>query len=172
MPCVWRLRGSALRLHSSGRAAHSRRNGLSPAPPVPAAPESATFSIQHKKNAVHHTSCPLNTIKSRSLAPAAQPRAGSRRAVQKPTSFIPNKALHPQQGPSSRTAAPHSHTLATNVDSGSVEAGIYPYTAPEPSPGGQARHHPKTNLPPTHSKTPLSLPCSDTAIFVRRKLPS
>ena len=72
-PFFRRLRGSALRLHSSGRAAHSRRNGLSPAPPVPAAPESATFSIQHKKNAVHHTSGPLNTIKSRSLAPASQP---------------------------------------------------------------------------------------------------
>ena len=43
MPLVWYLRGSAFRLHSSGRAAHSRRNGLSPAPPAPAALVSANF---------------------------------------------------------------------------------------------------------------------------------
>ncbi|MBQ1644865.1 MAG: hypothetical protein II103_10105, partial [Treponema sp.] len=30
------FQGSAFRLHSSGRAAHSRRNGLTPAPQIPA----------------------------------------------------------------------------------------------------------------------------------------
>ena len=99
---MWAFRGSALRLHSSGRAPHSRRNGLRP---------------------------PLQSLPRTNLQLPRHP---------------PQKKCNP-----------------TTIRSLSPALGNKPVTIPKQTCRQRTPKHPS-----------LSLPCSDSAIFVRRKLPS
>ena len=147
------FRGSALRLHSSGRAAHSRRNGLRP--PLQSLP---CLNLQLPRHPPQ---------KKRSLIPIRSPSPVEGPRVNQPPSS-PKQAR-------ARPSNPCRALICNSLVIHHKKKQSHHHPVPEPSRRADAetnRHHPKTNLPPTHSKTPLSLPCSDTAIFVRRKLPS
>ena len=122
-PFVWAFRGSALRLHSSGRAPHSRRNGLRPPLQslphlymLPSVPPNQTPVIPNKAS---HPELDSGSVK---VSLSSDPDPESVKAVirslrlskgrENKTSVIPNKAHHPE------------------LDSGSVKDKIHHPRAP------------------------------------------